>query len=345
MSYFDEHDEGRIQAETMEIAVALICEIPSQSQNYIRMKEQVDRLTHRHEILFTGMLRKLDSLSNKVNKSEKNRQDIIDDLLCRDLTTIFNHLIQNDNISWGKIITILAFSTFIARKHSEISDRIACVTGQYMNQRLTIWIKDHGGWIEIINMSDKLAFQFKLQTKMLERQSLSHDKQEKIERDKVKKALMKGNMEAAKIHAENAIRHHSESLNCKRMAARVDGVQARVANSAAQRQMAASLKQTVSLMSKVTANMPLTETSKLMDSLEKNFEDLEVKTKVMDDAMQNATSVQQPVDQVAMLMKEMADEAGIEFNLNIPNAHATTTSVHQTEQDELSKRLAKLRES
>ncbi|CAF1239242.1 unnamed protein product [Adineta steineri] len=194
-------------------------------------------------------------------------------------------------------------------------------------------------------MSDKLAFQFKMQTKMLERQSITHDKQEKVERDKVKKALMKGNIEAAKIHAENAIRHHSESLNCKRMAARVDGVQARVANSAAQRQMAASLKQTVTLMSKVTANMPLTETSKLMDSLEKNFEDLEVKTKVMDDAMQNATSVQQPVDQVANLMQEMADEAGIELNLNIPTAPAVGTSVALKEQDELSQRLAKLRES
>ena len=88
--------------------------------------------------------------------------------------------------------------------------------------------------------------------------------------------------------------------------------------------MAANLKQTVTLMSKVTANMPLTETSKLMDSLEKNFEDLEVKTKVMDDAMQNATSVQQPVDQVANLMQEMADEAGIELNLNIPTAPATS---------------------
>ena len=76
-----------------------------------------------------------------------------------------------------------------------------------------------------------------MQTKMLERQAATHDKQEKVERDKVKKALMKGNIEAAKIHAENAIRHHSESLNCKRMAARVDGVQARVANSAAQRQV------------------------------------------------------------------------------------------------------------
>jgi charged multivesicular body protein 1 len=128
--------------------------------------------------------------------------------------------------------------------------------------------------------------------------------------------------------------------------------------------MAANLKQTVTLMSKVTANMPLTETSKLMDSLEKNFEDLEVKTKVMDDAMNNATSVQQPVDQVANLMREMADEAGIELNLNIPNAPVTTTSVAMKEQvgfskmnyldiglfvfffqDELSQRLAKLRES
>ncbi|CAF0917488.1 unnamed protein product [Rotaria sordida] len=345
MLYFDEHDEGRIQAETMEVVVALICQISSKNQNYKRIKEHVDRLIHRHEILFTGMLRKLDSLSIKINKDEKNRQDIIDDLLCHDLTTIFNYLIQNDNISWGKIITILAFSTFIARKHNEISDRIAHVTGQYIVKRLTIWIKDHGGWINYNNMSDKLAFQFKMQTKMLERQAISHDKQEKIERDKVKKALMKGNIEAGKIHAENAIRHHSESLNCKRMAARVDGVQARVANSAAQRQMAASLKQTVALMSKVTANMPLTETSKLMDSLEKNFEDLEVKTKVMDDAMQNATSVQQPVDQVANLMQEMADEAGIELNLNIPSAPSTVAAAARTEQDELTQRLAKLRES
>ena len=85
-------------------------------------------------------------------------------------------------------------------------------------------------------------------------------------------------------------------------------------------------------MTKVTANMPLTETSKLMDSLEKNFEDLEVKTKVMDDAMQNATTVQQPVDQVANLMREMADEAGIELNLNMPTAPAVTTSVAMREQ-------------
>lgn len=148
MSYFD-GEEGRIQAETMEIAVALICQISYPNENYKRMKQQVDRIIHRHEILFTGMVRKLDSLSTAINTNETHRQDIIDDLLCQDLTRIFNHLIQNDSISWGKIITMLAFSTFIARKHSEISDRIAYVTGQYIVKQLTPWIKDHGGWVNL----------------------------------------------------------------------------------------------------------------------------------------------------------------------------------------------------
>jgi len=146
MSYFD-GEQGRIQAETMEIAVSLICQISTSTEKYLRIKKQVDHIIHRHEILFTGMLRKLDSLSITIDKNEIHRQDIIDDLLCIDLTRIFNCLIENDQVTWGKIITIFAFSTFIAKKHHDISDRIAFVTGQYVVKRLTTWIKDHGGWV------------------------------------------------------------------------------------------------------------------------------------------------------------------------------------------------------
>lgn len=146
MSYFDGED-GRIQAETMEIIVALICQLSSRNENYIRIKKQIERIIHRHEILFTGMLRKLDSLSMTIDLDQLNRQDKVDDLLCLDLTRIFNSLVQTDQITWGKILTMLAFSTFIARKHEEIADRIACLTGQYVVKRLTVWIKEHGGWV------------------------------------------------------------------------------------------------------------------------------------------------------------------------------------------------------
>ena len=41
-------------------------------------------------------------------------------------------------------------------------------------------------------------------------------------------AIQKGNMEVAKIHAENSIRQKNQSLNYRRMSARIDAVAARV---------------------------------------------------------------------------------------------------------------------
>lgn len=44
---------------------------------------------------------------------------------------------------------------------------------------------------------------------------------------KIKKALQQGNVEGARIYAENAIRKKNESLSYLRMASKVDAVQSR----------------------------------------------------------------------------------------------------------------------
>lgn len=49
-----------------------------------------------------------------------------------------------------------------------------------------------------------------------------------MEKEKAKKAIQKGNMEGARIHAENAIRQKNQALNYLRMSARVDAVSSRV---------------------------------------------------------------------------------------------------------------------
>lgn len=49
-----------------------------------------------------------------------------------------------------------------------------------------------------------------------------------MEKLKAKKAIQKGNMEVARIHAENAIRQKNQSVNYLRMSARVDAVASRV---------------------------------------------------------------------------------------------------------------------
>lgn len=65
-------------------------------------------------------------------------------------------------------------------------------------------------------------------TKQMERAAKRCEKDEKAQKAKVRKALTQGNVEGARIYAENAIRKKNEGLNYLRMAARVDAVANRV---------------------------------------------------------------------------------------------------------------------
>lgn len=71
-------------------------------------------------------------------------------------------------------------------------------------------------------------FNLKFAVKDLERQSKKCDKQEKQEKAKAKKAIAAGNVDVARIHAENAIRQKTQKVNYLRMSARVDAVASRV---------------------------------------------------------------------------------------------------------------------
>ncbi|KAF2981515.1 hypothetical protein EK904_002889 [Melospiza melodia maxima] len=171
-------------------------------------------------------------------------------------------------------------------------------------------------------MSEHL-FNLKFAAKELNRNSKKCDKEEKAEKAKIKKAIQKGNMEVARIHAENAIRQKNQAINFLRMSARVDAVAARV--------------QTAVTMGKISA---------LMDKFEHQFETLDVQTQQMEDTMSNTTTLTTPQNQVDMLLQEMADEAGLDLNMELPQGQtgSVSTSVASAEQDELSQRLARLRD-
>lgn len=84
-------------------------------------------------------------------------------------------------------------------------------------------------------------FNLKFAVKELERNSKKCEKQEKLEKAKTKKAIQKGNMDVARIHAENAIRQKSQSVNYLRMSARVDAVASRVQSALTTRNVRISL--------------------------------------------------------------------------------------------------------
>ncbi|XP_056237947.1 charged multivesicular body protein 1b-like isoform X1 [Seriola aureovittata] len=188
-------------------------------------------------------------------------------------------------------------------------------------------------------------FNLKFAAKELQRNSKKCVKEEKAEKAKVKQAIQKNNVEAARIHAENAIRQKHQSINFLRMSARVDAVASRVQTAVTINQVSKSMSGVVKSMDATLKSMNLEKISALMDKFENQFETLDVQTAQMEDTMGNTTTLTTPQNEVDMLLHEMADEAGLDLNLELPSGQTSSlASSVRAEQDELSQRLSRLRD-
>lgn len=197
---------------------------------------------------------------------------------------------------------------------------------------------------------EKQLFNLKLAAKGLERQSKKCEANEKKEKKKIKTCLQKGNQEGARIHAENAIREKNQALHFLKLGARLDAVTQRVQTAVTMNQVTHSMKGVVVGMDRAMASMNLVQIEQLMTKFEKQQEDLDVKTAVMDQAMQASSVQSMPEGQVDSLMREVADEHSIEINTElgenpVASGPLGTTSTANAEQSALSERLAALRGS
>lgn len=197
-------------------------------------------------------------------------------------------------------------------------------------------------------------FQLKFTAKQLDKLATKAQKQSDVEKQKVKKAIEQRNVDGAKIYAENAIRKKNEYLNYLRLSSRVDAVASKVKSAVAMQGVAKSIGNVSKSLESAMASMDLEKISKIMETFEKQFEDLDVRAGVMDSTMSSATTLTTPQDQVDLLIKQVADENGLDLIdqvTNAPNADAATvgatasgTSVRsKKEEDELTNRLAALR--
>lgn len=193
---------------------------------------------------------------------------------------------------------------------------------------------------------EKHLFNLKFAAKELERNSKRCDKQEKAEKLKAKKCIQNGQIESAKIHAENAIRQKNQAINYLRMGARVDAVASRVQTAVTTKKVTTSMGGVVKAMDSAMKSMNLEKISGIMDTFEKQFEDLDVQSSYMENTMSSTTTVSTPQNEVDTLMQQIAGEAGLELNLELPQGPSTNpiaSTAASTEQDELTKRLAQLR--
>jgi charged multivesicular body protein 1 len=81
-----------------------------------------------------------------------------------------------------------------------------------------------------------------------------------------------------------------------------------------------------------------------MEKFESQFEDLDVQSAVMDNAIGSTTATATPQDEVDLLMAKIADEAGLEVTANLAGAEAPRkVGATEVEEDRLGERLRALR--
>jgi charged multivesicular body protein 1 len=160
---------------------------------------------------------------------------------------------------------------------------------------------------------EKTLFQLKFTAKTLNKQAKKAQRDETVEKARLKKALQQGNNDGARIYASNAIRKKSESLNLLRLASRLDAVASRVETAVTMRQVTGNLTSVVKGMDRAMETMNLEKISLVMDKFETQFSDLDVQTSYMEDAMSSTTAVSTPQDQIDHLMRQTAEEANIEL--------------------------------
>ncbi len=160
----------------------------------------------------------------------------------------------------------------------------------------------------------KQLIDLKITAKRLAREAKKCDDNEKKSKSKLKSAIERGDMEAAKIFANNAIRDKNQALNYLRLSSRIEAVAQRVNTAITHSRLTKTMSKTVKGMDKALASMDVEKIGKVMDKFEENFEDLDVRTAYMDNAIDSTTAGVTPEDQVVDLISMVADQNGLKLD-------------------------------
>eukprot|EP00658_Telonema_sp_P-2_P042649 TRINITY_DN30640_c0_g1_i1.p1 TRINITY_DN30640_c0_g1~~TRINITY_DN30640_c0_g1_i1.p1 ORF type:complete len:210 (-),score=71.94 TRINITY_DN30640_c0_g1_i1:163-792(-) len=194
----------------------------------------------------------------------------------------------------------------------------------------------------------EMQINMRIQAKMLHKSALKAEKQAEKEKQKIKKAMEKGQIENARIFAENAIRQKNQMIAHERLSSRLDAVASKLQTSQASMKVAHNLGIVAERLGPAMNAMNISQMASSMDDFEKVLEDQEVFTHTMSSTINNATSTMTPHDDVDDLLAEVAMEHGMDSGAMMPAAGVGQESqgvrqLSPEEDDALERQLASLR--
>jgi charged multivesicular body protein 1 len=163
-------------------------------------------------------------------------------------------------------------------------------------------------------LEDQL-FTLKFTSKQLAREAKRCEKEQKAEKLKVKKAIEQGNNEGAQIYAQNAIRMKTQYVNFLRLQSKIDAVCSRLSSAVRMNQVTMAMGSIAQSLEKSCKTMNLEQISATMDKFEEQFDNLEVQSTFVENAMATSTSASANPNEVEDLIQQVR----VEHNLQLEN--------------------------
>ncbi|ETO05655.1 hypothetical protein RFI_31741 [Reticulomyxa filosa] len=197
-------------------------------------------------------------------------------------------------------------------------------------------------------------FQLRWNAKQLANQSKKFEKEHDKYKKKAAEAMQKGQFDIARIHAGTAIHQRNMANKTLQLSSRLDAVYSKI-TSAEQMQKASKLLANVSkTMGETITDEQLTQMTRTMDQFTEKFEQLDIESKVMENALNTTTATTFDERQVDALLKEIATENAMDVDKMFQEAGVATHEVKENKEPEttvtdeeraLENRLQKLMQS
>merc|ERR1711988_1277089 len=166
----------------------------------------------------------------------------------------------------------------------------------------------------------EMVFSLKLQAKSLQRQAAKSEKESKKEKAKIKKAVEQGNKDGARLFAENAIRCKNQHMNFLRLSSRIDAVASKLDQAVQMNKVSDKMCKITQKLGPTMNSMNTLQIAQNMGDFESMFEDIDVRTEMMNSAIDGTTTTQVPEDDVKDLMMEVADAHQLDVADMLPGA-------------------------
>jgi len=171
---------------------------------------------------------------------------------------------------------------------------------------------------------EDVIFDIKLKSKEMTKTAARCEKEMKSEKNKVKVAIEKGNIDGARVFAQNAIRKKHEVLNYHKLSSKLDAVASRLDAAHRSQTMTKDICKAVPNLQKILNELNIDDLTANMDQFEKLFDDIDVRSDYMTNSIDQTTASSTPADQVDSLIAQVAEEHALDVSQMLTCAPSTT---------------------